>query len=468
MPGVAPGNAVLEARFGMYVSLQDYARMKLREGTDAAMAEERHGKWYGRFGTEEALQMLDREGGIARWRQLERELDNLVAACRRAAGREDGQTAAAAYGAAWRVLELRGPFGPAVELGREVLRDSRFRHAEEVKILMTLGLAEAYSGKMEEARTRLEAVLVFARAEGDRSFERIALVYLAATYSLQGRAEEARAYLEMALALARAGGDPDLVANVLNSLGVMCRDLGYIEEARSYLEMALNAAREVGNRRREGVVLGNLGLVEQDRGCMKVARVHYEAALAIHRETGHRRFEGNITCNLGGMNLIEGRMEEAHLHLEAALAIHREVGDRRSEGIALSNLGSLHTEKEQLEEARADYEAALAIHRELGNRRFEVEVLMNLANLMHHQKRIEEAWDALTKGEAILRQLDAPVEMCKLLCIRAEFEQESGSTAAARSTLESAEAIALKVGSGSESELGQMVAKIRQSLAVKQ
>ena len=49
------------------------------------------------------------------------ELDNIVAACRRAVARGDGETAVATYRAAWEVLDLQGPFAVAVTLGTQVL-----------------------------------------------------------------------------------------------------------------------------------------------------------------------------------------------------------------------------------------------------------------------------------------------------------------------------------------------------------
>jgi predicted ATPase/Tfp pilus assembly protein PilF len=461
--GVEPGGGVPEVRLGMYVSLQDYARMKLREVGGEAAVEKRHGEWYGQFGSQEALQRLNRDGGVARWRQLERELDNLMAACRRAVRRGDGATFVAGYDAVWRVLEARGPFAPAIEMGQEVLLDSRLGHAEAASILNTLGQAESYSGRMQ-ARDHLEAALVLARELGDRPMERRVVVSLGIMHVLKGQTEEALTHLEVALAHARADGDQDIESFTLNNLGSTCRDLGRMEEARAYLELALTLCRALGNRRHEGTVLGNLGLLDQDLGHVEEARARYEAALAIHRQVGNRRFEGNILCNLGSLD-VDQNPETARHYLNAALAIHRAMGDRRGESIALSNLGALPVAKEQLDDVRAYYEAALAIHRELGNRRFEGAVLMNLADVLHEQNRTGEAWDALKQAEDILRQLNAPVEICQVLCVRAELEHESGNLAGARDTLSEIEALAKQVESGPDSLLGQMVAKVRRTLA---
>ena len=430
-------------RFGMYVSVQEYARERLGEmGVEAERgAEERHGRWYARYGTEEALAALERHGGIARLRELERELDNLMAGCRRAVTRGDGATAGAAYGAAGAVLALRGPFVKAVALGRSVLEMELDREAR-ARALQGLGMAELSAGPMEEARAHFEAALADhremgnRRAEGidlgnlgllnrnqgrmeeardhyeaaiaihrevsDRRSEGIVLGNLGLLHLDQGRMEEARTHFESALAIHREVGNRRSEGIDVGNLGLLHLDRGRMEEARPHLETALAIHREVGNRRSEGIVLRNLGLLNRDQGRMEEARANFEAALAIHRELGYRLGEGTVLGNLGGLHNMQGRMEEARTHFESAIAIHREVGNRRSEGIDLSNLGGLHHDQGRMEEARANYEAALAIHRELGNRRSEGFVLGYLGSLHHDQRRIEEARAHFEAALAIL------------------------------------------------------------------
>ena len=84
---------VEEPYFGMYVSIHEYAARSLRRAglRRNEAAEERHGRYFARFGTEEALEALFRHGGVRRRRALALELDNLVTACRRAVARGDGE-----------------------------------------------------------------------------------------------------------------------------------------------------------------------------------------------------------------------------------------------------------------------------------------------------------------------------------------------------------------------------------------
>jgi predicted ATPase/Tfp pilus assembly protein PilF len=491
-------------RFGMFASLQDYARGKLEQEGAVIAAEERHARWYSRYGTEEAIEALDQRGGVERRQVLAGELENLITACRRAVRRGDGRAAAGACRASWAVIELRGPFGQAAELAREVLSHPQLGREERQELLKLLGQAEKASGHVEEARAQFEAALALNREVGDRRLRGVLLGSLGGLLADQGRREEAHSYYEEALAIHREMGNRRFEGMVLGNLGIMQLHQGRMDEARAHFEGALTIAREVGNRRSEGAVFGNLGNLynnqgrmeearfhyeqalaiarevgnrqgegivisglgnlQQDQGRMEEARGHYESSIAIHREMGHRRLEGIAVGNRGLLRLRQGRFEEARADMEAALAIHREVGNRRFEGIVLGQLGILDHDQGRIGEARAHFDAALDIHREVHNRRFEGLVLGSLGNLLHHQGQIEEARDAITTGEEILRHVGDRYALGTLLCARAELELGDGDDEAARATLAEAETLATQVGAGNGSELGLRLIKLRQAL----
>ncbi len=413
-----------EPYFGMYVSIHDYAAEKLKaSGPEAERAaEERHGRYFAGFGTEEALEALVRHGGVRRRRALALELDNLVAACRRAVGRDDAYTAVGAYRAVWPVLEVLGPIALGEALGAQVLAlgiDASLRAAA----LLTRGQTSRQARRMEEATMWLEQALVLSREVRDRRQEGKVLGYLGAVRREQARMEEARAYFEQALAINREGGD----------------------------------------RRMEGFVLGSLGFLHAALGPMEKARTYYEQALAILREVGDRRFEGIILANLGSLHYYQGRTEEARTHYAQALAITREVGSRS--GLLLLSLGDQHRDQGRMEEANTHYESALGMIRETGDRRAEGMVLSSVADLLILQGRIDEANEALSTGEAILREVGLPLELAELLCTRGQAEVATGDLGAARTTLAEAETLMAAIGAGPDSELGREIAKLRVALA---
>ena len=159
-------------------------------------------------------------------------------------------------------------------------------------------------------------------------------------------------------------------------------------------------------------------------------------------------------------------MEEARLCLEAALSIHREVGNRALEGRALSDLGLLHVENGRLSDAARCYRAALAIARDTRNRLLEAITLYRLGALHRLEGRMAESRAALSESEAVLRPLGDLFEISRFLCTRADLELDSGDGASALVTFQEAERLAMRTGSGPNTELGRMIARLRGRLDV--
>lgn len=495
-----------EPYFGMYLSVHDYAEDKLRvTGPEAERAaQERHGRYFAGFGTDEAIESLFVHGGTGRLRALGLELDNLVAACRRAIQRNDAATAVETFRAAWEVLELRGPFALGAELGAQIsamqsltgrLRDA----AEETRAVASIAL-----GRTDEAHAWLEHVRARAREAGDRSAEGRVLAIMASLAREQGRMQEARAYFDEAIAMlgelghrrlegktvgrlasldseqgrtekARLGYEAALTiarevgsrrdeASSIANLGMVLQHRAQIWEARSNYEAALAIAREIGNRRDEGVVISNLAILLHDQGRLDESSEHYKSALAIHRELGHRREEGIALGNLASLELAQGRIEQAREHFETALAIANEVGHRRHAGFLLESLGDLHLRQGRLDESRSNYEQALAISREVGNRRSEAFVTSGLGEILERQGMIFQAREAVRAGEALLRSLGLPQDIAKILCIRGRLDLACEDTAAAREALIEAESVAQSMGAGAESELGNKITLLRREI----
>ena len=457
---------IQEPYFGMYISIREYAADKLKaSGPEAERAgEERHGRYFSAFGTDEALAALSRDGGVRRHRALALELDNLVAACRRAVRRSDGETAVATYRAAWEVLELQGPYALGVALGAQVLALNGIDAPLRAAALVTRAAASRRAGHMDEAGTWLAQALALSRETNDRSRQGSILGSLGFVRREQGRMEEARGHFEAALVIHREVGNRAAEGAILSGLGNLHHQQGRMEEAGACFGAALHIYREVGNRRAEGNVLNDLGLPYYDQGQLETALAHYEASLAIHREVGNRRSEGIVLSNLGLVHSEQGRAEEARAHFDRALATHREVGNRRSEGNVLHNLGNLQRDEGRVEEAQAYYEASLAIHREVGNRREEGSVLGCRGNLLAQQGQVSEAREALRAGEALLREVGDRLELARLLCTRGQIEVAAGDLDVARVALAESETAAAAIGARPDSALCREIAELRAAL----
>ncbi len=456
-----------EPHFGMYLSIHEYAAEKLEtDGREAKhKTEERHGRYFAGFGTDEAIEGLSRHRGVKRRRELALELDNLVAACRRAVRRADSEHAVRAYLAIWEVLELQGPCALGIDLGSQVLAVGTLNASQRAAALQARATAYRRAGRSEEAATGFEQALALSREIGDRRREASTLVILGNLRRDQGRMDDARAHAQASLAIARDVGNRRLEGNLIGNLGILHAVQGRFEEARVHFEQALAIHREVGNRRIEGIDTSNLGHVYREQGKLEEARAHFQQALAIHREVGSRRDEGVVIGSLGLLCSDQGRLDDAHSLSEDALAICREVGDRVFEGVMLGDLANILRDQGRIAEARAHLDQALAIHRAVGNRRAEGSLLGTLGELVAREGRFDEARELLAQGEALLREIDDQLVLAVLLCDRGHAEVAGGDLGAARTALAAAETLAQTMGAGPDSELGRKIAALRATLA---
>jgi len=455
-----------EPYFGMYLSIHEYAAEKLEASGQpmSRLAEDRHGRYFARFGTDDAIEALSLRGGVKRRRELSLELGNLVAACRRALRRADGVQAVATYQAIWEVLELQGPCTLGTDLGSQVLALDTLDASQRAAALQARATACRRAGRSEEAAAGFEQALALSRAARNRYRDASILVILGNLRRDQGRMDEARAHLEASLAIAREVGNRRLEGNLIGNLGILHAVQGRPEEARSHFERALAIHREVGNRRIEGIDTSNLGNVCREQGRLEEAGAHYQQALAIHREVGNRRDEGIVIGNLGLLCGDQGRLDEARERCEGALAIGREVGDRVFEGVILGALSNVLREQGRMDEALVHCDQALAIHRAVGNRRAEGAELGRLGKLLAAQGRIGEARDALRRGEALLREVGDQLGLAILLCESGYAELAVNDVDAARAALAAAETVSRAMALGPQSEAVRAIAELRQAL----
>jgi predicted ATPase/Tfp pilus assembly protein PilF len=401
---------------------------------------------------------------------------------------------------ALRVLGRSGDARPHLEAALEDFRAVGDRRMEG-RTLGHLANVDHDQDRLPDARAGYEAALSVARTVDDLPGQALGLRNLGSLARDVGRPHDAHAHLDEALERFRALGDRRLEAGCLIVLANVMMDLGRMDEARTYAEAALAVNREIGNRRAEAVVTGNLGDLHREQGRMEEALTHYDIALEMHRRVGNRRLEGMVLSNMGNLHCMQGRVEEARASYDAALAVQRDAGNRRSEAVVLGNLGELLLAQGLLEEAGAHFEASLAISRKTGVRVLEGIALCNLGVLHLRLGRLDDAHSVLrtaldvgrsvanrmlegailgrlgavylrrgdlddartlyASGEEILRSLDTPDGLAKLLCSRTGLWLATGQRDLALQDLAEAEAIVEKVKAGSASELGQMLAEAR-------
>ena len=462
-----PRHELDEPFFGMYLSIHDYAVEKRRQrGADAERAlDERHGRYFAAFGSDAAIEALASHGGIQRQHALRCELDNLLAACRRAMTRGDGEVAVACYRAAWEVLALQGPFGVPVTLGAEVvaMKGLDVQLAETARITLSEALVRV--GAAEGMETAFAAALDRVRAVGDRRLEGRILNRLGNICLWEGRHGEAHAHYAAALVCFREVRSRLLEARMLGNLAIVHHEQGRPAEALAHYEAALAIEREIGSRRDEAITLCNLADLLGTQGRIEPARATFAAALALLHELGDRDTEAVTLGQLGNFELEQGLVDEALATLRAALALTREIGNRRIQAYTLRNLGEALLEHGDAEGARDAFEQALATLRLVPNRRVEAHAISGLAALALRQGRTAEAAAGLADAEATLRELGDQPLLAELLCIRGLVELARADRAAARAALAEAEQIATELNAGAGSGLGRRIERVRQTLA---
>jgi predicted ATPase/class 3 adenylate cyclase/predicted negative regulator of RcsB-dependent stress response len=468
IPASAPTRHDLdEPYFGMYLSIHEYAAEKRRLRGDASerALEERHGRYFARFGSDEEIEALSTHRGLQRQHALRHELDNLVAACRHAVARRDGAVATACYRAAWEVLALQGPFGIAVTLGAEVtaiegldvrlVEAARLSHAES---LMRVGAAEGLETRLLEALDRVRAV-------GERKLEGRVLGRLGNICLWEGRLADARERYHDALTCFRDVRSRLLEARMLGNLAIVAHEQGHPGEALAHYEAALAIEREIGSERDEAITLCNLADLQGGQGLTERARETFDAALERLRELGDRDTEAVTLQQFGEFELGQGRIDEALAKLHAALDLTREIGNRRVQAFALRSIGEALLEQGEIDAAREAFDEVMFVLRAAPNRRIEAHAKAGLAALAHREGRIGDAAGQLADAEATLRELEERPLLADLLCTRVIVELARGDRGAAAAALAEAERIAIGLNAGAGSAIGRRIARVREALA---
>jgi len=244
LPSRGPGAAAEpEPRFGMYISLQEYAREKLADHPpEAFSARARHGTFYAGFGTREALVGLSTHGGMHRWWALAAELDNLVTG----AERSTGDDAASCCVAAMRVLVRKGPFARGTVLAQRVLERGGLSAAWRGALLQDHGSLLMRCGQMEDAHALFQDALEVHRQVENRREEGLILGSLGALAASQGQWGLAAASLERGEALLRDVDDKLELGKLLCHRGHLQLRQGHLPEAAHTLAEAEALAQTTG------------------------------------------------------------------------------------------------------------------------------------------------------------------------------------------------------------------------------
>ncbi|MBL8362780.1 MAG: tetratricopeptide repeat protein [Rubrivivax sp.] len=419
-----------ETYFGMYISIHEYAAARLDVG-EARAARQRHGRHYARLGADDAIAALSRHGGDRARRLFALEIDNLVAACRRAVERQDADVASACYRAAWMVFRLQGPVVAGLALGRQVMSMPAPDNRLGVGAQLAYADCLVACGHLREATEQLEAARATAGKVGAIDAFVLATAALASAHRDGGRADLAEPLFEEAVTASADCLDDATRAVVLSKQALLVGDLGRTDLAERNLLEALALARRMGNRLDEAGFLTNLANLWRDQGHVDASREAQESALAIQREAGFLRWQGVSLGNLATLHRRQGRLDQALALYREAVEVARSIGSRADEARSLGNIGTVHLDRGEAAEAEASFLEALAIDREIGSRGSEVAVLTNLGALCYEQGRIDRAVELWREALPVARSLGERGHEAVILANIGQVEGERGNVDAA-------------------------------------
>jgi predicted ATPase/class 3 adenylate cyclase/Tfp pilus assembly protein PilF len=447
-------------RFDLLESVRQYAaehlstqgRLPANSAVMAQSAVARHYRYFAGFNEAQAVA----NDGV--------DLNNVVAACRRACEAGDAKAATGALVASWAGLQLRGPFQVAMQLVRDVEPLSALAAMHQAWVDWIAASALDSLGQRKAASERTATGLQHARAIGDRGLEGRFLCRMGAQLTA-GDGDAAMTMLEHARAIALEIEDLQLQGLALAGMGSVLLEIGRPHQSRTRYEEAMAVAKQTGDVRQEAGLLGNIGTLLLGQGDLDGAQEIMERCLSMLRAVGDRRWEGNMHCNLGMVHLERQRPGPAIAELEQALGIARSMGHARLECTVLCNLGIAAEMDGDVEKATRSYEEAVRLAAELADRRSEGQFRGYLGLLLARSGHIDAGLACLNTGERLLLAASDEWNLGLLLCRLAEAEHRSGRLNDAMHALGRVEAIVKSANASPSSELGKALAELGQMLA---
>lgn len=224
------------------------------------------------------------------------------------------------------------------------------------------------TGALDVAMAHGHRALEVYRRLGERSFERVQLIYLAWVNAARSNYPATLDHGEQALALGfgHADAEQNTRAVLLRYLGYALSSLDRFDEARESLTEALAVDRALGDRRCEVHTLLELGSLCDRAGDHHQACEYFELARAIGREMGTDKIEAQL-YELGHSYWFVDRRDDAYATTWRALGLSRELGLWMSETASLNVLGTLHRLDDKPAEAVEHHRDALTVAENIGD-----------------------------------------------------------------------------------------------------
>jgi predicted ATPase/DNA-binding XRE family transcriptional regulator len=317
-----------EPRFGMLVTIQEYAQERLVAAGEGDATRQAHAAHFLAL-AEQAWPAFRQRAGQDPWLdRLEAERGNLRAALEWLDDNGDAASLLRLAGALFWFWYIRGPLSE----GRSWLeRAMAVRPGDgpgepRARAMVGAGLLAHFQGDHAQARTWLEASLTQSPDLNDPWLRAFALLLLGIVAEDHGDYPLAEARFADALALFRAADDRSNAALTVTHLGVAAWGRGDVHRAVALFEEALAMQREAEDRWGISISLGYLGLLAAEHGEPARAAAALRESLQLRWSAGVWEDVAASLADLAVLAAATGLGEQAARLFGAAAAMREETG----------------------------------------------------------------------------------------------------------------------------------------------
>jgi tetratricopeptide (TPR) repeat protein len=263
-------------------------------------------------------------------------------------------------------------------------------------------------GYYQEAAVIHDCARQAAADTGDAAAEAGALISLGLAETWQGRYQQATDHLNSALLLCERTGELQGQARALHNLGLIDARQGRYEQAIGRRQQALELSRQIGDRNGEAHQLAGIADIHQRRGHYGEAAATLDQALALYRQTGDRQGEARALADRCQAALKQGDKALAADLGRQAVRLSQDIDDRSGLAGALNALGDSLLAISQPDHASAEYRAALHAATTVGDKLEQARAHHGLARSYQATGNPDQADAHLEAALTLYTDLDAP------------------------------------------------------------
>ena len=280
------------------------------------------------------------------------------------------------------------------------------------------GLLLVQTGKLKEAREKLQRALDIARTTSNKYQEIRTLLQLSFISSVENNMEQARVDAREAADQAQQSEMENLTARALVDLGNTYFASGDYVEAEKYFKQSLELAQRYKVRYNEARALGMLASLRFQQGDPAGATDYAQSALSFFQPGGWRKETSQTLILLGRALRLRGDYSSALKAFQQQLEMSQQVGDLSQAAAAHSSIGTTLAYQEQYPEALRHHDESYKINQSL-NAKFNIEydlinrgiVLWQLGDYPAARATLDEALTAARRPDSSYKDLLAFIHL---------------------------------------------------------